>query len=138
MYGNAKNNKFILTENNQNNNINNCKINKQLQLQSNIFNDENIQKNENDINKIKQRIKLAEDSDENKPKKHFFINNKTPIHISGKSFDNNTEDKSIWGALHNNWEKSNMDWIKDKTEIIFNKNNGNKDINITAKGKIFI
>ena len=132
LYGNAKNNKFILTENNQNNNISNCKINKQLQLQSNIFNDENIQKNENNINKIKQRIKLAEDSDENKPKKHFFINNKTPIHISGKSFDNNTEDKNIWGAKHNNWEKSNMDWIKDKTEIIFNKNNGNKDINITA------
>ena len=25
-----------------------------------------------------------------------------------------------------------MDWIKDKTEIIFNKNNANKDINITA------
>ena len=134
LYGNGKNNKFILTENNLNNNINNCKINKQLQLQSNIFNGENLQKNENDINKIKQRIKLAEDSDETKPKKHFFINNnKTPTqkHISGKSFDNNTEDKNIWGSLHNNWEKSNMDWMNDKTEIIFNKNKPNKDIDIT-------
>ena len=128
------NNKFILNENNLNNSINNCKIKKQLQLQSNIFNDENLQKNENDINKIKQRIKLAENQNETKPKKYFFVNSsKTPTKndISKKSLENNIEDKNIWGAPHNHWEKSNVDWIKDKTEIIFNKNNVNKDKDIS-------
>ena len=128
------NNKFILNENNLNNSINNCKIKKQLQLQSNIFNDENLQKNESDINKIKQRIKLAENQNETKPKKYFFVNSsKTPTKndISKKSLENNIEDKNIWGAPHNHWEKSNVDWIKDKTEIIFNKNNTNKDKDIS-------
>ena len=72
--GNVNNNvKFVSNENNINNNINNTKINKQLQLQSNIFNDENLQKNENDINKIKQRIISAESSDESRPKKYFLL-----------------------------------------------------------------
>ena len=127
------NNKFIINDNDINYNINNCKINKQLQLQSNIFNDENLKKNENDINKIKQRIKLAENSDESKPKKYFFFNpNKTQNKKdeSKNSLDNN--DKNIWGAYHSNWEKSNPDWIKDKTEVIFNKNNTNKDNDISA------
>ena len=131
------NNKFILTENN-NNSINNCKIKKQLQLQSNIFNDESLQKNKNDINEIKQRIKLAENTDETKPKKYYYAgdnNNKTPEQKDKirNELNEDIEDKNIWGSVHNKWEKSNMDWIKDKTEITFNKTNGNnKDMNITA------
>ena len=47
--------------------------NKQLTLQSNIFNFENIIKNENDINTIKKRIKTAENTNESNPKKKFFF-----------------------------------------------------------------
>ena len=99
-----------------------------MQLQSNIFNDENLLKNSNDINKIKQRIILTENTDETKPKKYFFHFNK-----STNSLTENIKDKNIWGSLHNNWEKSNIDWIKDNTEIIFNKNNlsKNKEDSIT-------
>ena len=118
---------FISSENNFDN-INTSKINKQLQLQSNIFNnDENMQKNENDINKIKQRIQLAEKSNETKPKNHFFHFKTTSNILTEK-----TDDKNIWGSLHNNWEKYNIDWLKDNTEIVFNKNSLNKDDNITA------
>ena len=125
---NINNNYKFLTTDNLNNNINTSKINKQLQLQSNIFNDENLLKNGNDINKIKQRIILTENTDETKPKKYFFHFNK-----STNSLTENIKDKNIWGSLHNNWEKSNIDWIKDNTEIIFNKNNlsKNKEDNIT-------
>ena len=139
--GNVNNNvKFVSNENNINNNINNTKINKQLQLQSNIFNDENLQKNENDINKIKQRIISAENSDESKPKKYFFIGNNNNINIEEQKevkneSNKNFEDRNIWGALHNNWEKSNLNWMDEKTEILFNKTNINnenkKDNNLT-------
>ena len=117
---NHKNKKFITKENNINN-INTSKINKQLQLQSNIFNDENIQKNENDINKIKQRIKTAENLDESKHKKKFFLiediniinnnenkkqeeNNK----ILSNALNENIPDRNTWGAPHNNWENSKI------------------------------
>ena len=118
--GNVNNNvKFVSNENNINNNINNTKINKQLQLQSNIFNDENLQKNENDINKIKQRIISAESSDESRPKKYFFIGNNNNINIEEQKevkteSNKNFEDRNIWGALHNNWEKSNLNWMDEK------------------------
>ena len=129
---NNDNYKFVPTEPNEINNTNNSKINKQLQLQSNIFNIENIQKNSNDINKIKQRIILAENTDESKPKKYFFIDNNNPNKIKEENIKSeNIEDKNIWGALHNHWEKSNIDWKKDKTEILFNKSNRDND-NITA------
>ena len=145
--GNNHTNKKFITKENNINNINASKINKQLQLQSNIFNDENIQKNENDINKIKQRIKTAENLDESKHKKKFFLiediniinnnenkkqeeNNK----ILSNALNENIPDRNTWGAPHNNWENSNLDWKNDKTEIIFNKtdyNKINKNLNIT-------
>ena len=132
---NNDNHKFVPTEQNDISNTNNSKINKQLQLQSNIFNLENIQKNENDINKIKQRIILAENTDESKPKKYFLVDNNTKNKEETNKSENilseNMEDKNIWGAIHNHWEKSNIDWKKDKTEIIFNKSNRD-DENITA------
>ena len=46
----------------------------------------------------------------------------------------NIPDRNTWGAPHNNWENSNLDWKNDKTEIIFNKtdyNKINKNLNIT-------
>ena len=140
---NHKNKKFITNLNNINN-MNASKINKQLQLESNIFNDENIQKNENDINKIKQRIKTTENLDEfNHKKKFFFIddindinnnenkNNEENNKILSNSVIENIPDKNIWGVHHNNWENSNIGWKKGKTELLFNKINNNKNLNIT-------
>ena len=98
---------------------NSSKINKQIHLQSNIFNenDEN-KKKANDINVIKERIKMAAEADEDRPKKIIkkIINNNRNKREEGP--DN---DRNIWGALHNNWEKSNLDWMDPNTEIIFSK-----------------
>ena len=110
----CKENKFV-----QPNQIhgNNSKLTRQIQLQSNIFGEQN--KNSEDINKIKERIKMVEENNEDKPKKIFQKkdNNKiTKQNIEGQEYDRN-----IWGAIHNNWEKSNLDWKNTNTEIIFGK-----------------
>jgi len=44
------------------------KITRQMHLQSNIFGENDKNKND-DINKIKERIKIAQDNDEDHPKK---------------------------------------------------------------------
>ena len=134
---NHKNKKFITNENDANN-INASKINKQLTLQSNIFNFENIIKNENDINTIKKRIKTAGNTNESNPKKKFFFldnindnnnenkNQEENNKILPNSANENIIDKNIWGAPHGNWERSDLDWKNEKTEIIFNKTDNNK------------
>ena len=98
---------------------NSSKITKQMELQSNIFG-ENEKNSNNEINKIKQRIKTAEENDEDRPKKENKNSN-----IDNKKIKKNIEpennDRNIWGAIHNNWEKSNLDWKTANTEIIFGK-----------------
>ena len=98
---------------------NSSKITKQMQLQSNIFGENNKNKINGDINIIKERIKIAQENDEDKPKKTFKkieINKSRNQNLQGQEYDRN-----IWGAIHNNWEKSNLDWKNTNTEIIFGK-----------------
>ena len=96
---------------------NSSKITRQMHLQSNIFGQNEKNKN-NDINKIKERIKMAEENDEDRPKNKFKkLNNKN----IKKNIETEDNDRNIWGALHNNWEKSNLDWKTANTEIIFGK-----------------
>ena len=88
-----------------------------MHLQSNVFGESEKNKN-NDINKIKERIKAAQENDEDRPKNRFTkLNNKT----INKTKEDEDNDRNIWGALHNNWEKSNLDWKTANTEIIFGK-----------------
>ena len=98
---------------------NSSKITKQIHLQSNIFpgKENNVNKT-NEINKIKERIKTAEENDEDRPKK---IEKKKIINSRNKRAEPQDNDRNIWGALHNNWEKSNLDWKNASTEIIFSK-----------------
>ena len=98
---------------------NNSKITKQIELQSNIFG-ENGKNGNIDINKIKQRIKTAEENDEDRPKKENKNMNKENIKMK-KNIEPENNDRNIWGAIHNNWEKSNINWKKENTEIIFGK-----------------
>ena len=98
---------------------NSSKITKQMQLQSNIFGENNKNKINGDINIIKERIKIAQENDEDKPKKTFKkieINKSRNQNLQGQEYDRN-----IWGAIHNNWEESNLDWKNTNTEIIFGK-----------------
>lgn len=95
---------------------NSSKINRQIQLQSNIFSTNEKNKNLNDIEQINERIlstKEAKSNDKNIEKK-----------IIKKKLDksrNNENDKNIWGTVHSNWEKSNIDWRNAECELIFGK-----------------
>ena len=98
---------------------NSSKITKQMELQSNIFGDNDKKKKNEDINKIKERIQTAQETDEDRPQK---VSTKTNNNKENKVEEREDNDRNIWGALHNNWEKSNLDWKNTNTEIIFGKN----------------
>ena len=119
-------NKFIANEN-CSGNI--SKINKQIQLQSNIFKNDNNNKNENDdIDKIKQRIKSAQETKEEKQPKKPYIKKEI-----NKSRNNQENDRNIWGVVHTKWEKSNLDWKNSDTEKIFRKTYSGKANKIGEK-----
>lgn len=108
---NINQNKFVTPDKN----LNSSKINKQIQLQSNIFSTEEKNKNKNNIEQIKERIKKSKEDkiEEKKPKNNFqkIKNNKS----------RNENDRNIWGAIHSKWERSNLDWRNSDTEILFGK-----------------
>ena len=96
---------------------NNCKINKQLNLQSNIFkeNDKNDQNGENNQNlnveKIKARIEEEKAKNEKDQKYHLGNENEK------RDITNN--DRNLWGSVHTKWETSNLDWKNPQTELMF-------------------
>ena len=115
------NNTFITPDNYPDNS---SKINKQIQLQSNIF---PSNENENNIDKIKERIEnVQEEKAENREKKEKNIYTQTYINKS-KNEKNNEKDKNIWGTQNSNWEQSNLDWKDANTELIFSKTYSGKD-----------
>ena len=106
--------KFINTKISQ---FDNAKINKQLNLQSNIF-----QKSENKLEKSEilnyDKIKSRLEEEKNKE----YLNN--TYHIShnnknNKSPDLSNNDKLLFGSVHTKWEKSNIDWHNPITELMF-------------------
>ena len=115
---------------------NNCKINKQIYLQSHLFKDYDDSKqsetNPNvnmNIEKINTRIE--EEKVKNDRYERYHIGNENPK----RDLTNN--DRSLWGAVHTKWEKSNLDWKSPETELMFgtgvsqdvNKNFGPKGPN---------
>jgi hypothetical protein len=93
---------------------NNCKINKQLYLESHIFpeNSKQNEKNPNlNIEKINTRI------EEEKAK----INRNDRYHLGDENQkrDLSNNDRNLWGSVHSKWEKSNLDWKDAQTELMF-------------------
>ena len=95
----------------------NAKINKQLNLQSNIFqNSENKLEKSEILNYDKIKSRLEEE------KNKEYLNN--TYHIShnnqnNKSPDLSNNDKLLFGSVHTKWEKSNIDWHNPITELMF-------------------
>ena len=116
---NLTENKFVTPDKCQGNS---SKINRQIQLQSNIFSTiENNDKNVNDIDKINERIKTVEnEKDKNKEKKEKKMLN-TKNNKKTRNIKENENDRNIWGSVKSRWEKSNLDWRNAETEIIFGK-----------------
>ena len=99
------------------NSVNNCKINRQINLHSDLFKNENSKQNDMNpkaninIEKINERIeqeKLKNDRYE-----RYHIGNENPK----RDLTNN--DRSLWGSVHTKWEKSNLDWKNPETELMF-------------------
>jgi hypothetical protein len=115
---------------------NNCKINKQIYLQSNLFKDyDNSKQNETnpDVNMNIEKIntRIEQEKAKNDRYERYHIGNENPK----RDLTNN--DRSLWGAVHTKWEKSNLDWKSPETELMFgtgvsqdvNKNFGPKGPN---------
>ena len=133
----GKNRKFYKSrgftyKNNDNNNVsehkyvtpdkingNSSKINRQLQLQSNIFLTNDKNKNLNDIEQINERIKSNKEAKSNDKNIEKKINKKKSN--KSRNTDQNENDKNIWGTVHSNWERSNLDWRNANCELIFGK-----------------
>ena len=115
-------NKFVTPDKYGNNS---SKINKQIQLQSNVFPGEETKK-DNNVDKIKERIDKAKEPEEDKPKNILNKMNKDKI-------KKNQEDKNLWGVVNSNWERSNLDWRNSDTEIIFRKTYAGRLTKMPAK-----
>lgn len=106
--------KFINTKISQ---FDNAKINKQLNLQSNIFqNSENkLEKSEIlNYDKIKSRLEEEKNKEYLNNTYHISHNNK-----NNKFPDLSNNDKLLFGSVHTKWEKSNIDWHNPITELMF-------------------
>jgi hypothetical protein len=115
-------NKFVTPDKYGNNS---SKINKQIQLQSNVFPGEETKK-DNNVDKIKERIDKAKEPEEDEPKNILNKMNKDKI-------KKNQEDKNLWGVVNSNWERSNLDWRNSDTEIIFRKTYAGRLTKMPAK-----
>ena len=100
--GEKKMRKFVTSDKNLDET---SKINKQIQLQSNMYGtNENKESGDgDDIEQIKKRIKnTKQKKDEERPKNI----------IEKKNLNNRDEkenNKNIWGMLYSNWERTNLD-----------------------------
>ena len=106
---------------------NNCKINKQIYLQSHLFKD-NENTKQIDINPITDiniesiNKRIEEEKAKNDRYERYHIANDIPK----RDLTNN--DRSLWGSVHTKWEKSNIDWKSPETELMFGTG-VSKDIN---------
>ena len=91
------------------------KINKQIQLQSNIFSNDEKDKNGKNFDEINERIKSINEENQEKKSKNIF---KKKNIMKSRNLEN---DRNIWGSVHSKWEKSNLDWRNSETELIFGK-----------------
>ena len=98
----------------------NSKLYKQLEVQSNIFSEQdkdlnsqmyNYVKNKKEEfeNKLKMKEKIKKEKEE--------INNK----INEQNKKNTSRNKNIWGGTHCKWQKSNMNWTDTGAQILFKK-----------------
>ena len=104
--------------------VNNSKINKQINLQSNLFQDNINNKDEKSMILSYEKIKSRLEEEKNKE----LLNNTFHISHQNKKLDLADNDRTLFGAIHSKWEKSNIDWFNPQTELMFG-NQVSKDLN---------
>ena len=98
----------------------NAKINKQMYLRSNLFHDDKKEDEKISYNKIKSRLEEETKKD--------YLNNTFHLDINKHKRILTGNDRTLFGAVHTKWEKSNIDWHNPKTELMFG-NQISKDLN---------
>ena len=96
---------------------NNCKINKQIQMESHIFsNDKNYyDKTDEEINQINERIKKEQ-------LKHYNENVLGQPIQKVNNRDLSKNDPSMFGTVHSKWGQTNIKWNSPEAEVMFGKN----------------
>ena len=95
---------------------NNSRINKQINLQSQLFK-ESDKSNPNGENQNLNIEKINSRIEEEKAKNDRYENYHLGNENEKRDLTNN--DRSLWGSVHTKWEKSNLDWRNANTELIF-------------------
>ena len=95
---------------------NNSRINKQINLQSQLFK-ESDKSNPNGENQNLNIEKINSRIEEEKAKTDRYENYHLGNENEKRDLTNN--DRSLWGSVHTKWEKSNLDWRNANTELIF-------------------
>lgn len=88
-------------------NVINSKINRHMNMESNIF---NVDKKPIDLQKLREIPQNSKEAQKDQ--------NKCNKKIADK-------DRHLWGVYHTKWEKSNLDWKNTETEIMFKPGSGN-------------
>lgn len=88
-------------------NVINSKINRHMNMESNIF---NVDKKPIDLQKLREIPQNSKETQKDQ--------NKCNKKIADK-------DRHLWGVYHTKWEKSNLDWKNTETEIMFKPGSGN-------------
>ena len=95
---------------------NNCTINKQIQMESHIFSNDNnyYNKTNEEINEINDRIKK-----EQSKRYNADVLGQPYIRVN-RDLSNN--DPSLYGAVHSKWGQTNILWSSPEAEVMFGKN----------------
>ena len=98
--------------------VNKSKINKQIYLQSNLFNNDDI--NDKNLSQ-KKRTKTLDNINSRIEEEKNRINSDKRYHITSheKKRDLTGNDRMLYGAVHSKWEKSKIDWLNPQTELMF-------------------
>ena len=98
--------------------VNKSKINKQIYLQSNLFNNDDI--NDKNLSQ-KKRTKTLDNINSRIEAEKNRINSDKRYHITSheKKRDLTGNDRMLYGAVHSKWEKSKIDWLNPQTELMF-------------------
>ena len=103
---------------------NNCKINKQIQMESHIFNNDNQNKDFNEeVKEINDRLETE--------KKRTYNTNVLGLPYKEVKVEQTNNDKNFYGSVNSRWKRTNLDWKDPEAQIMFA--NADENRNISAR-----
>ena len=102
---------------------NNCRINKQIQMESHIFSNEDEPKKD-----FNEEVKDINDRLEKEKRKVYNTNvlGQPNMNINRKR-DSNATDRNVYGSVNSKWGRTNIDWRSPEAEVMFRNTGSNKN-----------